>query len=140
MYIDAHFTYLVSGVESISKHEPYDAQHPLHSVNEDNVPCALCYISTRVTAVMIPAKTSCPTNWTAEYTGYLISMTAAYTHYHSTYECVDKAPECVDKAVPGLGAGISDNHWIYHVEPHWSGLPCPPYDAEKELTCVACSR
>ena len=38
MYIDAHFTYLVSGVESISKHEPYDAQHPLHSVNE---PCAL---------------------------------------------------------------------------------------------------
>ena len=51
-------------------------------------------------------------------------------------ECVNKAPE----SVPGLGAGISDNHWIYHVEPHCSGLPCPPHDAEKELTCVVCSR
>ena len=84
--------------------------------------------------MMIPAKTSCPTNWTAEYTGYL--MAAYYSHHRSTYECVDKDPE----SVPGLGAGISDNHWIYHVEPHWSGLPCPPYDAEKELTCVVCSR
>ena len=41
----------------------------LHSVNEQNVPCAVCYTGTRVTVMMIPAKIHCPSGWTVEYTG-----------------------------------------------------------------------
>jgi len=33
---------------------------PLSAVNEHNVPCAVCYASTRVAVTMIPAKTRCP--------------------------------------------------------------------------------
>ena len=107
--------------------------HPLRSVAYHNVPCAVCYTATRDTMVMIPAKLHCPTHWTVEYTGYL--MSAYYTHHRSTYECVDKDPE----SVPGLDGSLNTS-LFYHVEPNCAGLSCPPYDAQKELTCVVCSR
>ena len=37
---------------------------PLRAVREHNVPCAVCYASTKVAIPMIPAKTRCPSNWT----------------------------------------------------------------------------
>ena len=52
-------------------------------------------------ALMIPAKTQCPTNWTLEYDGYLVRE--RYIHSRSMYECVEKAPE----SVPGLNAWSS---------------------------------
>ena len=102
---------------------------PLQNVLYDNVPCAVCYIATRATLLMIPAKVSCPTGWTTEYSGYLMAQR------NSFYECVDKDPE----SVSGLSSASSANY-LYHVEPQCSGFSCPPYDAEKELTCVVCSR
>ena len=110
------------------------SSQPLHHVTSHNVPCAVCYTATRDTVVMIPANLHCSTHWTVEYTGYL--MGERYSHYRSTYECVDKDPE----SVPGLNAGSGDNALFYHVEPNCAGLSCPPYDAQKELTCVVCSR
>ena len=83
---------------------------------------------------MIPAKVHCPTNWTIEYTGYL--MSEHKNSYRSTYECVDMDPE----SVPELNAQDSVQALLYHVEPVCSGFSCPPYEAEKELTCVVCSR
>ena len=46
---------------------------PLRSVSGHNVPCAVCYASTRETVVMIPAKRTCPSSWTREYYGYLMA-------------------------------------------------------------------
>ena len=119
----------VYGVE----YDPHGNQ-PLRSVDSHNVPCAVCFAATRDTILMIPAKLTCPTNWTLEYTGYL--MTEHYNHHRSTYECVDKDPE----SVPGQDAWSGDSAIFYHVEPNCAGLSCPPYDAQKELTCVVCSR
>ena len=45
----------------------------LSSLNHHNVPCSVCYVATRSVAVMVPAKTQCPTDWTVEYVGYLMS-------------------------------------------------------------------
>ena len=119
----------VYGVE----YDPTSSQ-PLSSVDNHNVPCAVCFAATRDTILMIPAKLTCPTNWTLEYTGYL--MAEAYSHHRSTYECVDKNPD----SVPGLDAWSGVSALFYHVEPNCAGLSCPPYDAQKELTCVVCSR
>lgn len=33
---------------------------------DHNVPCAVCYVPTRETALMIPAKLVCPSSWTRE--------------------------------------------------------------------------
>ena len=108
---------------------------PLNSLNHHNVPCAVCYVVTRSVAVMIPAKTQCPTHWTLEYVGYL--MAGRHTHVSRTmYECVDKDSELV----PGLNAHSDPTASFYLVEPLCNGLSYPPYDNVKELTCVVCTR
>ena len=43
-----------------------------------NAPCAVCYSSTKTVKLMIPARITCPSSWTIEYKGYL--MTDYYTH------------------------------------------------------------
>ena len=79
----------------------FESRQPLASRNYHNAPCAVCYVPTRITAVMILAKTQCPTNWTLEYIRYL--MAEYRDHSRTMFECVDKDPE----SLPGLA---SDNH------------------------------
>ena len=113
------------------------AGQPLYDVIEHNAPCAVCMAVSRCYLLMIPAKTQCPTNWTIEYVGYL--MSEHYSHTHPTeYECVDKDPESV-AGLDGVGWG-SGSSLLYHVEASCNGMACPPYEAEKELTCVVCTR
>ena len=107
---------------------------PLSSVAEHNVPCAVCYTSTRGTAVMIPAQYTCPSFWTREYYGYLMA------NYHgdsrTMFECVDRNPQ----SIPGSTAD-RDGTVFYHVEVKCNhGIPCPPYDTQKEVTCVVCTK
>ena len=106
---------------------------PLSAVREHNVPCAVCYASTRVAVTMIPAKTQCPSNWTLEYSGYLMSDHQVYTT--TMYECVDKNPD----SVPG-SASNNNGALFYHVEANCNGMLCPPYDPQKELTCAVCTK
>ena len=109
-------------------------QSPLQGTHDHNVPCAVCYVSTRPTVLMIPAKASCPQNWTREYYGYI--MTEYKTHKRSMFECVDKDQD----SLPGSHAN-TDGVLFYHVEADCnSGLPCPPYNNHKELNCVVCSK
>ncbi len=106
---------------------------PLSSVENHGVPCAMCFTLTRVAVFMIPAKTQCPPSWTLEYTGYLM---AAHTgHHRLMFECVDKDAE----TVPGSAAN-TDPALLHHTEATCTELPCPPYDPEKELTCVVCTK
>jgi len=106
---------------------------PLVAVLNHNVPCAVCYASTRVAVTMIPAKTRCPSTWTLEYSGYL--MSARNQYYRTMYECIDKNPD----SVPGT-ISDTDPALFYHVEAHCNGMACPPYDPQKELTCAVCTK
>lgn len=101
-------------------------------VTDDNARCAVCR-TTRPTTVMIPATVRCPTGWTREYYGYLMSTYKELTM--STFVCVDQnaAP------LPG-GSGHDVAHDWYMVEALCNVLPCPPYNNFKELTCVVCSK
>ncbi len=51
------------------------------------------------------------------------------------FECVDKDPD----PVPGEDAS-TDPAVMYHVEAVCTGIKCPPYVTEKELTCVVCTK
>jgi hypothetical protein len=82
---------------------------------------------------MFPGKISCPTSWTMEYSGYL--MTSDEDNQKKTYECVDKDPE----SIPGSSAN-TNGALFHHVEAQCNGLPCPPYDTAKEMTCVVCTK
>ena len=60
---------------------------PINSdVHNHNAPCAVCYVSTRETVLMLPARLECPSSWTLEYTGYL--MSERILHYRSMFICV----------------------------------------------------
>ena len=69
--------------------------------------------------LMIPARTSCPSSWTREYKGYL--MTEQHNHAsNKVYKCVDENPESID------GSGVVLPCSSLHYQPVLAGLPCPP--------------
>ena len=84
--------------------------------------------------LMMPARNDCPSGWTEEYHGYL--MTAYYGHKHSReFICVDGNPDYVH--------GSNHNHngaLLYPVEGVCGSLPCLPYVAGRELTCAVCTK
>ena len=60
---------------------------PLNNLGNHNVPCAVCYAE-RNAMIMVPAKITCPSQWTREYNGYL--MAAYYKHASpKNFVCVD---------------------------------------------------
>ena len=101
--------------------------------SQHNAPCAVCYLPTKNAVLMIPAKTSCPSGWTREYHGYL--MSERRNNHRTMYVCVDMSME----SVPGSQNHIDGGHF-YHVEAHCNGMACPPYNNFKELNCVVCSK
>ena len=101
---------------------------------DHNVPCAVCYTSTKSAKVMIPARTSCPSSWTREYKGYLM----ADRHIHArnaVYECVDESAESVPGSHGNVGGAL-----FYFVRTTCVGLPCPPYVVNRPITCVVCTK
>ena len=120
------------------EYEPQSGQpFSVPNVHAHNAPCAVCMAVSRCSLLMIPAKTQCPTSWTREYVGYLMSGAQSYS-LPTTYECVDKDPESVP-GLNGVGWG-SGSGLLEHVEASCNGMACPPYGAGKELTCVVCTR
>ena len=115
-----------------TEYQPYGG--PLGS-HDHNVPCAVCYASTRVSLLMLPARVECPTSWTREYTGYLMSNYFANNHHRTMYECVDQSPDRIPGSAPSTDGAV-----FYHVEAACNGLPCGPYDPQKELTCAVCTK
>ena len=135
---DPDYSIYKSGVQAYSQvygteYETQSGQTALPGVHNHNVPCAVCRTQ-QETVLMIPAKTQCPDSWREEYQGYLMSTAQSSSHYRTMFECVDGNPE----TIPG-SAGSTNGAVFYHVEANCNGLPCGPYDPQKELTCVVCT-
>ncbi|XP_067945036.1 uncharacterized protein [Watersipora subatra] len=104
--------------------------------DHQKAPCAVCYVSSRSSAMMIPGKRNCPNNdWTFEYEGYL--MTAyRYSDHQATFECVDGEPEYMD----GDNVDIIGEKFYFTRAACGQGVLCPPYDSNKPITCVVCTK
>ena len=119
----------------------YGAEYEMHGNvpssslpnHEHDVPCAVCYIAPREAVLMIPGRYTCPSGWTREYYGYL--MSAHHGHHRSTFECMDVAPEHI-----AGDHGNQNGALFYHIEPRCGSLPCPPYVQKNEMTCTVCSK
>ena len=61
--------------------------------NSDNtdVPCAVCFVATRNAVYMMPAKYTCPEDWTTEYYGYLMAERSHPSHKRFLFLCVDES-------------------------------------------------
>ena len=82
-YVLAH----VDGVRDHSYIHGAEYEVPIQGTHDHGVPCAVCYVTTRPTVLMIPAKASCPTTYTREYNGYL--MAGNLRHRRTMFVCVD---------------------------------------------------
>ena len=122
-----------AGVDGWSPVWRAEYQFPLDGEHEYAVPCAVCHGTTRETVLMIPAKTSCPTSWTKEYDGYL--MSEHFSFHRTMFVCVDRAQE----SIPGTGAN-TNGAVFFPTEADCTNLPCPPYNTEQELNCVVCTK
>ncbi|XP_078380371.1 uncharacterized protein LOC144663339 isoform X9 [Oculina patagonica] len=102
---------------------------------QHDAPCAVCYVKSRGSQMMIPGTNKCPSGWTREYYGYL--MTSHYNHAHqSEFVCVDVDAE----VTPGTHKD-TDGALLYIVEGDCRhALPCKPYIHGYELTCVVCTK
>ena len=105
------------------------------NTHDTDVPCAVCYVSTRTALYMIPAKYTCPTGWTTEYYGYLMTERSTNVHYRSQFLCVDSTMGTV------IGSIYDHNGALFSlVEGRCGSLPCPPYEQTRELTCAVCTK
>ena len=127
----ARFFATITGAEYTTHNGPH------HNIVDQNVPCAVCYASTRAAMIMIPAKTRCPSSWTREYYGYLMTERGNAHHYRSSFDCVDVNPD----VVPG-GAGDTNGALFQYVVASCNnkGLQCPPYQANRVVSCAVCTK
>lgn len=103
-------------------------------LNNYAAPCAACYVESRGFQMMIPARYDCPSGWTRDYWGYL--MTKSYGSKGNTdFICVDEDAEYVP-----FSHADSGGNKLNPVQGHCYVLPCGPYVRGRELTCAVCSK
>ena len=103
--------------------------------HDTDVVCAVCYVPTRNVVYMLPAKYTCPTGWTREYYGFL--MSERYSHHRSTFSCVDYS------LTSAIGSRTNHNGFLFYpVEGVCGSLPCTngQYDRSKALSCAVCTK
>ena len=69
------------------------------SLHDHEAPCVVCFVKSHGSMLMMPARNDCPSGWTEEYHGYL--MTAYHNHGHPTdFICVDGTQSMFLVAMP----------------------------------------
>ena len=104
-----------------------------NSLNDHDVPCAVCHVTKRASQMMIPGRNMCPAGWTREYKGYL--MAERHDHYRTMYTCVDAHPDYIPGSYANRNGAL-----FYFVEGRCGSLRCGPYIDGRELTCAVCTR
>jgi len=104
------------------------------NLHNHDAPCVVCLVKTRGSMLMMPARNDCPSGWTEEYHGYLMTNYYGYNS-QKDFVCVDEDAEYV----PGSGAN-RDGAMLYPVEGRCGSLPCLPYVDGRELTCAVCTK
>ena len=65
-YITAPRTTGITSISTLHGAEYHIFDGPHNNLQDHNVPCTVCYASTRAAMIMVPAKTQCPSSWTRE--------------------------------------------------------------------------
>ena len=118
------------------EYEVAGSTSPYNSIHQADMPCVVCNANGRSQLLMVPARYTCPTGWSREYYGYMMTEGA-----HSSREgrkttiCVDSSAE----AVPGSGADTNPSPGVM-MRANCNGIPCPPYQSNKLLTCAVCTK
>ena len=86
---------------------------------DDDVPCAICKVTPATTTMMVPAKLTCPQNWTLQYHSYLGA--SYYLDQASEFICIDNDPEYIEGSRQLNNNGLL----IYPWQIEWKLLALP---------------
>ena len=136
-YINGPQSVVTAYVSTIHGAEYQSHVGPISNRLDQNVPCAVCYASTRAAMIMVPAKTRCPPSWTREYYGYLMTEREHPHHHRSSFNCVDVIADTVSGEIRNTNGAL-----FYHVVASCpnSGLLCDPYKSNQALSCAVCTK
>ena len=104
------------------------------NIHDHEAPCVVCFVKSRSSMLMMPARNDCPSGWTEEYHGYLMTEHAAHQHSRE-FICLDGDPEYVSGSQANRNGAL-----LYPVEGRCGSLPCLPYVEGRELTCAVCTK
>ena len=108
---------------------------PLQNRHGTYLPCALCYTTTKSTSFMLPGRYACPSGWSMEYSGYIMTeWTTGNRGGRKDTICVDQDAEAASTKGSGHPA------LLYLMQATCIGLNCPPFNSQKPLTCAVCSK
>ena len=119
---DPQYSTYTPGVRGHSYMYGVEYQGPVGGTADDDATCAVCYVSTRETQLMLPAKTSCPTSWTREYyhnhrgggANYLCMPLDPLDPQYSTSIGVDPSPAGLHNLISTLSVVDDDRCFINH--------------------------
>ncbi len=132
-YVQTEECYDCSLVSS-AEYETRNQVFPSETYQYDAV-CVSCLALEKTTIVMMPGKTSCPSSFQTEYSGYLMSTYPSFNHATDAI-CVDGNAESM------LGSHEDHNGAaLYFVAADCSSsfIPCGPYKHRIPISCVVCS-
>ena len=108
---------------------------PLRNRFKTYLPCALCYTTTKSTSFMLPGRYTCPSGWSTEYSGYIMTEhTGSNKGGRRDTICVDQDAEAAATKGRALAA------MLYLMQVTCIGLDCPPFNSSIPLTCAVCSK
>ncbi|CAG2209132.1 unnamed protein product [Mytilus edulis] len=111
----------------------YETNYFRNNSQDEDMPCALCRNNGSSSSVMIPGRRTCYAGWNVEYTGMLAA--GSHSHSASNFICVDNDPEYIRS-----GKASDNGHLMYVVNTKCGSLPCPPYEENRQVYCVVCSK
>lgn len=125
----------IHGAEFGIEHFPFSLPYKgVKDLTFHNVPCAVCQSVFRSSLIMVPAMHQCFSNWTIEYTGYLVSGNKLDAG-RSGHFCLDNDPDPENSGYRNEMGPV-----LVPVETKCGALPCPPYEENYELPCVVCTK
>jgi hypothetical protein len=112
----------------------YGSEYQTDDAHNDMDPvCAVCR-APYSTTVMIPGTSACTTGWHRQYTGFL--MAGGYGDASgSEFICVDQALASADHSFQN-----QDGKSLFYTDTHCGSLPCTPYEENRTVLCVVCSK
>ena len=82
--------------------------------------------------MMIPAKLTCPSGWSKQYSGFPTSE--LHGTVRSEYICLDEDPDFIERS------RVNENGRLFYPTVTVCGtLPCPPYKNAVLVPCVVCA-
>jgi hypothetical protein len=112
----------------------YGSEYQTNDRHTDLDPlCAVCR-TPYSTTVMIPGTNTCGAGWLRQYFGFL--MAGGYGDAAgSEFICVDHVMASADHS--NLD---QDGKSLFYTETHCGSLPCTPYEDQRTVLCVVCSK